>query len=82
MAGNDPPFALGALLLLSRRKPLVLMLALAGVLSCQPEYQLTVRLKPPIHAVLAQAINQGKSYHGKLEAHFVKGICLWISFQL
>lgn len=72
MAGNDPPSALGALLLLSRLKPLVLMLALAGVLSCQPEYQLTVRLKPPIHAILAQAINQGKSYHGSLEAHLVK----------
>lgn len=74
-----PPSALGSLLLLSRRKPLVLMLASAGVISCQPEYQLTVRLKPLIHAILAQAINQGESYYRRLEAHFVvRGLCQWI----
>lgn len=77
-----PPSALGSLLLLSRRKPLVLMLALAGVISCQPEYQLTVRLKPPIHAILAQEINQGESLQKVRGPFCYKGMRQWISLWL
>lgn len=77
-----PPSALGSLLLLSRRKPLVLMLALAGVISCLPEYQLTVRLKPPIHAILAQEINQGESLQKVRGPFCYKGMRQWISLWL